>query len=66
MQETLPNHLNEKAKISDSPSCLLEMTMFLLVLKQKESEKECCVKCALAFVPAAEGVINNTSWQLSG
>ena len=33
MREALPNHLNEKTEISDTPSCLFKMTMFLLVLK---------------------------------
>lgn len=65
-KKALPNHLNEKTEISDTPSCLFKMTMFLLVLKQNGKEKECCVKCVLAFVPSAGGVINNTSWQLFG
>lgn len=32
-KKALPNHLNEKTKISDTPSCLFKMTMFLLGLK---------------------------------
>jgi len=40
--------------------------MFSLALGKNGEEKECCVKCLLAFVPAAGGVINNTSWRLSG
>ena len=32
-KKALPDHLNEKTEISDTPSCLFKMTMFLLVLK---------------------------------
>lgn len=65
-REDLPNHLNERTEITATPSRLFQMTMFSLALGKNGEEKECCVKCLLAFVPAAGGVINNTSWQLSG